>query len=169
MADDLKFNVVLLNKVRKSRVINDWKLAGLPQSKLNTIEMNFADKNCQWFSVEESSKIRAIFEVRSVPLNGTKYYKGMRVDFAPDLDRNNEGQTFEDAKEVVMLLTRILATIFFHLLGKISETEQKKFRIYNDHHMVRTIFYHFAKYLSEEYPDEYNVTFYSKWIEIEGK
>ena len=169
MADNSQFDVVVLDKDRKAKVLDDWSQAGLPQSKLNTIEMNFADENCQWLAVKDVNKIKAIFEVRSVPLNGTKYYKSMRVDFAPDLDTDNEGQTFEDAKEVVMLLTRILAKIFFHLLGIISETEQKKFQIYNDHNMVRTIFYHFAKYLSEEYPDEYNVTFYSKWIKIEGK
>jgi hypothetical protein len=169
VTDIPKFDVEFLDTAGKAKVIDDWRLAGLAQSKLNTVETNFIDNNCCWYAVKDASKIKAIFEVRSVPLNGTKYFKNMRVDFAPDLDTDNEGQSFEDTKEVVMLLTRILATIFYHLLDKISGEDPKDFQIYNDHPMVRTIFYHFANYLSEELPDEYKVTFYSKWIKIEGK
>jgi len=155
--------VVTLDEAGKMQLLELWKPV-LSLSKANTLEANLGSCH-EWFKVVDEENIRAIFEIRRVPLNGARYIKSMLLDFAPDLDINPEGQSFKEASETLKYAIEVLGYIFSHLLSN----DTKCFKIHNEHSMVRMFFFSFAEYLAKRYPEEYDVAFYGNWLEITAK
>lgn len=149
-----------------------WRELGASVSKISSLESClFASSGAKWYKVvDDDNKTLAIFEVLRVPINGSRYYKNMRIDFAPDLDIKEEGESFESAKRNLEIVVEVLSLIFATLVVKIEQKgEPDTLKIFNDDDNVRTIFYKFAEFLSVEYPEKYSATFYNKWIEITAK
>jgi len=151
-----------LSVAEKKGILGSWVKLGVDPSGMAALSREFAHPGMKWHSVTHGSDLVAVFEIRLVPAN---YFKNMKVFFAPDIEINFEGMSYEEAKLGVDLLAGALGTIFEYLLSALTNGKNS-FKIYNDHPYVHMIFYAFAEYLGKKHPDKYKVAFYGKWIEL---
>lgn len=145
----------------KSQLRDEWEARGASHSDLATLDSELACPE-RWYAISKDGKTKAVFDVRQAP----KYFKNMKVIFAPDICFDDNEIEYENAVPIIDEMVDILAEIFGYHLNDLEQGNNNFFKIYSDHREVRLIFYEFCKYLKGKYPDRYKLKFYGKWIEI---
>ena len=148
--------------------MSNYKIENVKNSELNKIKSDFINskdinvsKICSYFKVCDENEVYALFDIR----DAIDYAKQMKIYYSKSLVIGDEGKS--DDKDKIIKLANVLICIFTHVRDLSSKLGKAK--IYSENEDEYTIFSLMAQELQKSSKNKYEVSLYSKWIEIAYK
>ena len=147
--------------------MSNYKIENVKNSELNKIKSDFINskdinvsKICSYFKVCDENEVYALFDIR----DAIGYAKQMKIYYSKSLVIGDEEKS---DKNKIIKLANVLICIFTHV--KNLSLKLGKAKIYSENKNEYTIFSLMAQELQKSSKDKYEVSLYSKWIEIAYK
>ena len=155
-------NIEKLENGRLGEICDAWLKDGAPEGELNEFRIYGSEPRIDCYAVVDTGTILAIFEMRDAGLS----YKNMSILFAPSIDIAEA--EYSIVSKQIGLIINVVTEIFSHFIADPLEN-RGKLKIWNDRLDIRSILIDFAKYLSVNFGEMYDVKIYRKWVDIQKK